>query len=343
MGRTALFLVMGLGMALGFIGFQMYRSGQSAAEQQYAYLKYMNARNLARTAVHATLRAYDRDSIPPSEGSNVTFNQGSYRVDSLRATGDTLRMVTTGTYAESTYTMRLTLFRTTRPFPTVNGAIGIRATPLDFSSNGKASIDGRNYNADGSDTVGYGDKTGVSTWTTGDSTEVASALVGKIFGSPSVKQDTSTANPTEYIDEYIANADYTYGPGTYASITWGSASNPKIIVCDAGNDTANYQVKFSGNVTGWGVLAVRGNLEVTGDFSFYGLVVVFGTNNVINFTSSGTPQIVGGLIVAGNAGVSLTLNGGGSVGAKIKYSSEALDNARNIGRLRYYTILDWYE
>ncbi len=343
MGRTALFLVMGLGAAMGYIGFQMYNSSEIAMETQYAYLKYVNARNLARTAVHAALRHYDRTNEPLSEGVDVSFNQGRFRIDSLRTQGDTLRMVTTGSFAESTYTMRLTLFRTTRPFPTVNGAIGIRATPLTFTSNGKATIDGRNYSADGSTLVGSGDKTGVATWTSADSAEVASELPGKIFGNPPVKKDTTTANPIEYMQEYIANADYTYGPGTYSSITWGSPTDPKIIVCDAGNDTANYKVKFSGDVKGYGILAVRGNLEVTGNFDFQGLVVVFGTNNVINFTSSGTPQIVGGLIIAGNAGVSVTLNGGGAVGAKVKYSSAALERARNIGRLRYYTILDWYE
>ncbi|MEX0736320.1 MAG: hypothetical protein WD182_02690 [Bacteroidota bacterium] len=343
MGRTALFLVMGVGAAMGYIGFQMYGSSQQAMETQYAYLKYVNARNLARTGVHAALRYYDRENVAPTEGVTTSFNQGTYRIDSLRTSGDTVRMVTTGAYVESTYTMRLTLFRTTRPFPIVNGAMAIRATPLDFTSNGKATIDGRNYNADGTALVGSGDKTGVATWTVSDSQEVAGELPGKLLGSPGVKTDTSTANPADYMDEYVANADIVYGPGTYSSVTWGSATDPKIIVCDAGNDTANFKVKFSGDVEGWGILAVRGSLEVTGNFDFHGLVVIYGTNNVINFTSSGTPQIVGGLIIAGNAGVSVTLNGGGSVGAKVKYSSEALEQARNIGRLRYYTILDWYE
>jgi hypothetical protein len=344
MGRTALFLVMGLGAAMGYIGFQMYNSSELAMETQYAYLKYVNARNLARTAVHAALRHYDRTNEPPSEGVNVSFNQGHFRIDSLRTNGDTLRMVTTGAFAESTYTMRLTLFRTTRPFPSVNGAIGIRATPLDFNTNGKAGVDGRNYNLDGTALVGSGDKTGVATWNATDSAEVVNSLgVGKLNGNPPVKSDTTTANPIEYMDEYIANADIIYGPGTYSSVTWGSSTDPKIIVCDAGNDTANFKVKFTGNVKGWGILAVRGNLEVAGNFDFHGLVIVFGTTNVISFTSSGTPQIVGGLIIAGNAGVSITLNGGGAVGAKVKYSSAALENARNIGRLRYYTILDWYE
>jgi len=45
---------------------------------------------------------------------------------------------------------------------------------------------------------------------------------------------------------------------------------------------------------------------------------------------------------AEQAGASITLRGTGA-NAKAVYSSEALKNSRNIGRLRYYTILDWYE
>lgn len=344
MGRTALFLVMGLGMAMGYIGFQIYRSGQMASDTQYAYLKYVNARNLARTAVHAALRTYDRNQTPSTE-VETSYADGSFRLDSLvtSPSGDTLRIVAVGSYAESTYTMRLTLQRDTKPFPGVNGAIGIRASPLDLSTNGKASVDGRNYNDDGSALVGSGDKTGVATWTPSDSAAAASALGPNASGTPPVRHDTTTANPMDYINEYISSADYTYGPGTYSGITWGSANDPKIIVCDAGNDTTNYKVKFTGNVSGWGILAVRGNLELGGNFDFRGLVVVFGTNNIINFESAGTPQIVGGLIVASNAGASLRLQGTGAVGGKIKYSSAALDKAKNIGRLRYYAILDWFE
>jgi hypothetical protein len=46
--------------------------------------------------------------------------------------------------------------------------------------------------------------------------------------------------------------------------------------------------------------------------------------------------------MAGNAGATVTLKGMGAT-AKVRYSSETLAKARNIGKLRYYSILDWYE
>jgi hypothetical protein len=345
MGRTALFLVLGLGMAMGFVGLQMYRSEEAATETQYAYLKYMNARNLARTAVHAALRTLDR-SQTPATGVSTSYNNGSFQLDSLwsSSNGDTLRMVTRGAYAESTYSMRLKLFRTTRPFPMVNAVIGIRAKLVSFSLSGHASVDGRAYDTTGTnlltDVSQY--KPGVTTMQSSDSASVASAGGTNVIGNPPVKVDTTTVDPGQFLDIYKNNSDFTYNTaGTYSGQTWGSATNPVIVYCNAGDDTS-FSIKFTGGVIGYGILVVRGNVQFNGNVNFYGLVVVDGFNTAVSFGASGTPGVVGALIVAGNAGASVTLKGTGN-NAKVVYSPGALGRAMNIGKLRYYTILDWYE
>jgi hypothetical protein len=343
MGRTALFLVLGLGMAMGFIGLQMYRSDEAAIETQYAYLKYMNARNLARASVHAALRTYDKN-VTPEVNVKTRFNNGTFQIDSLAPSAnlDTLQMVTRGTFAESTYVMRLKLLRSTRPFPTVGAAIGIRAEPVKFSLSGHASVDGRAYDTTGTHLLGSGDKPGVTTMEDDDSAHVATVGGSNINGSPRVRVDTSVIDPKEYLDIYRNNADYFYNtPGTYSSQVWGSSSNPVIVYCNAGDDTS-FAVKFTGGVIGYGILVVRGNVQFNGNLNFYGLVIVDGFNTMVSFGAAGTPGVVGGLIVAGNAGASVTLKGTGSNG-KVVYSPGALARARNIGKLRYYTILDWYE
>ncbi len=343
MGRTALFLVLGLGMAMGFIGLQMYRADEAAIETQYAYMKYMNARNLARASVHAALRTYDKNETPAT-GSPTYFNNGTFQLDSLSSSEDldTLRMVTRGTFAESTYVMRLRLYRSTRPFPTVNAAIGIRAAPISFSLTGHASVDGRAYDTTGTQLVGSGDKPGVTTMEPSDSSTVAAAGGTNISGAPPVKVDTTVSDPAAYLDIYKNNADYFYNTaGTYSGQSWGSSSNPVIVYCNAGDDTS-FSIKFTGGVVGYGILVVRGNVQFNGNLNFYGLVIVDGFNTTVSFGASGTPGVVGGLIVAGNAGASVTLKGTGNNG-KVVYSPGALARARNIGKLRYYSILDWFE
>ncbi|HCA78425.1 MAG TPA: hypothetical protein DEP53_01690 [Bacteroidetes bacterium] len=343
MGRTALFLVLGLGMAMGFIGLQMYRADEAAIQTQYAYLKYMNARNLARASVHTALRAFDKN-VTPEVLVKTRFNNGTFQIDSLAPSADfdTLQMITRGTYAESTYVMRLKLHRSTRPFPTVGAAIGIRAAPISFSLNGHASVDGRAYDTTGTHLIGSGDKPGITTMRIADSATVATEGGANISGNPPVKTDTTVADPSDYLDIYKNSADFFYNTaGTYSGQTWGSSSNPVIVYCNAGDDTS-FAVKFTGGVTGYGILVVRGNVQFNGNLNFYGLVIVDGFNTTVSFGAAGTPGVVGGLIVAGKAGASVTLKGTGSNG-KVVYSPDALAKAKNIGKLRYYTILDWYE
>ncbi|MFH0990883.1 MAG: hypothetical protein V1799_12790 [bacterium] len=343
MGRSAMFLVMGLGMALAMIGFNINKTGSQAVEVQMGYMKYANARNLANTAVHAGLRALDRGNGMPLTA--VSYNSGTYIVTDTSSNVDTLFINTRGTYAESTYTMRLKLFFDTKPFPMPNAAIGIRATPVSFSMTGAGcEVNGNNWTADGSALTGSGNLPGVTTMTAADSSTVYAAGSGRINGTVAVAKDTNTPNPGTYINEYIANADYTFSTGTVSgNQTFGSASNPVIVVCDSPADT-NFRIRFSGNVTGYGILAVRGSLQVGGTFEWFGLVVCFGESNTVDFGGNGTPSIVGGLIVAqpGAGSASLQLKGSGNRG-KVKYSSAAIRNARNIGKLKYYRVLSWYE
>lgn len=339
MGRASLIMVMALGLVFGIIGFNMRESTTLLVTAETGYAKYAMARNLARMAVHTTLRAYDRNLSPiPSAGS---FNGGTYSVIS-KESGDTLWLTTKGVYADSTYSMKVKLLRTTKPFPGVNAAIGIRATPVGFSLAGKAQVDGRNYDSTGTKLIGGGDMGGVATMNSSDSTAVKNEGGANILGNPPVKVDTSTIDPLPFLNEYKSNADYVYNKGgVYNSVTWGSWASPAIVYCNAGDDTT-FNIKFTGDVVGYGILVVRGNVQFNGNFSFYGLVVVDGFNTVVQMGAAGTPQVVGGVIIAGNAGASVTLKGTGTTG-KVKYSSEALMKAKNIGKLRYYSILEWYE
>jgi hypothetical protein len=339
MGRASLLMVMGLGMVFGIIGMNIRGTTQFLVKAETGYAKYSMARNMARTAVHTTLRAYDRNLLPIPTGGSL--NGGSYTVASSES-GDTLWLTTTGLYADSSYTMNVKLLRTTKPFPGVNAAIGIRATPVNFSLSGKAQVDGHNYDMSGTTLVGTGDVAGVATMKGSDSSTVKTAGGTNILGVPPVSVDTTTIDPLPFLNEYKSNADFVYNTaGVYNSVTWGSLSSPVIVYCNAGDDTS-FSIKFTGNVIGYGILVVRGNVQFNGNFSFFGLVVVDGFNTVVQLGAAGTPQVVGGVIVAGNAGASVTLKGTGTTG-KVKYSAEALAKAKNIGKLRYYSIVEWYE
>jgi hypothetical protein len=215
----------------------------------------------------------------------------------------------------------------------------------DLFISGKASVDGRNYTADGSALTGSGDLPAVTVSRPADSTQIVNdaGVAPYLTGSIKVGTDPGALSPASFIPEYEQSAHYTFNtPGNVAgNWTFGSAANPVIVVCNVGTADTNFSIRFTGSVTGWGILAVNGNVKFSGSFTWYGLVMAYGENNVINFEAMGNPQIVGGVIVAGEE-VNLTLKGTGS-GGKVKYSSAALDQAKRIGRLLYYSVVEWYE
>ncbi len=336
-----MFLVLGMAVAFGFIGANLRSSGEALTGAQVGYYKYSFARNMSRLAVNRHLRYIDRGVTPPS---SATFEGGSYTV-STTSLIDTLTIVSTGMYAESTYTMRVKLLFTPKPFPGSESAIGMISNNSEFNISGKASVDGHNWDATGTTLVGSGDLPGITVSNSGDSSQIVNdgSVAPYISGAIKVGVNEDALSPAAFIPEYEQSAHYTFNsPGNIAgSWVFGSVASPVIVVCNVGTADTNFSIRFTGNVVGWGILAINGNVKFSGSFTWYGLVMAYGEENVISFEALGNPQIVGGVIVAGEA-VHLTLKGTGS-GGKVKYSSEALDNARRIGRLLYYSVVEWYE
>lgn len=341
MGRAGLLLVMGLGVAFGWISGNIRDSVGLLTESQIGYYKYSYARNYARLALNRHLRYVDRGITPPT---SVTFEDGSYAV-STTSIGDTLWVRTVGMYAESTYTMAAKLLFTPKPFPTAKSAIGMSANDANLNISGKASVDGRNYNADGTALVGSGNLPGVTVSNSADSAEIVNdaSVAPYISGSIKVDVESEKLDPSVFISEYESSVDYIFNtPGTVAgNHVFGSSEHPVIVVCNVGTSDTNFSIKFTGDIVGYGILAINGNVKFAGSFQWFGLVMAYGEENVISFEAVGNPRIVGGVMVVGDE-VNLTLKGTGT-GGKVLYSEAALDKARRIGKLLYYSIVDWWE
>lgn len=150
-----------------------------------------------------------------------------------------------------------------------------------------------------------------------------------LLGEPAAI-DTSASNPfyglaealgvtQDVVDRILANADH-------ASSQDGSPLDG--ITCVNGNATGGE--KFN-NVTGSGLLYVRGDLDVSGTFVWRGLIYVEG-----DFTITGTPWILGAVVVKGRSQYAFS---GGS--PAILYSSEMLRLA--LETAFSYVVLSWKE
>ncbi len=333
MGKMAILMILGLTYAVGYYTYTISQRSVQATDNFSDYYAYTNARNIAHSAVNIALREIELHNVSPYQG---TFGYGSWRVDTT-SVGDTLYMTARTWYMDTSYVMHLKLQKYAKPFPKTESAVGLNVRDIVFEMSGAAIIDGRDHDMNGN-VVGPG-IAGVTVPTAAESSAVVSGAT-TIIGNPEpVSTSSNLPDPGQYIDEYILNADYTYNSGSYSSLTWGSAADPKIIYSDG---TTGSGVRFTGNVNGWGILIVKGKLWLGGNFSFRGLVIMYGSSEVEKdtlATGSGTPDILGVVVMAGAPGSLFEMKGK----PKFAYSKQALENARDMQKLSAYEIFQWWE
>lgn len=342
-------MVLSMVITLGIVSYNFNQARNISFQKTVSYQKYTTNRNISHSSINLALRALDRkDSTHFSDSTalSMSFMGGSAKVYLSypnASTHDTMELRSFSSYGGGSYESKLRLFRKPDPFPTPNGALGIRATPVVFNSSGHPAIDGRNYDITGTKLVGSGDMPAVAVMKKTDSVNVYNAGATLTGVPTAIKVDSTTVDPLPDLAIYKNAADITFNtPGTYTSQTWGSAAYPWIVYCNAGDDTT-FSIKFAGGVVGYGILVVRGNVEFAGNFAFTGIVIIDGFNSQIQYSAaSGTPEIIGAVLVAGNAGAAVTLKGTGST-PKIAYSSAAVNNAKYINQITYYSVARWYE
>jgi hypothetical protein len=129
----------------------------------------------------------------------------------------------------------------------------------------------------------------------------------------------------------LANESQPSIPNNGSISNYGTLAQPQTIYATGDLDV--------GPITGYGILAVAGNLTVHGNMNWNGLILVIGKGS---FTTSGTPQYNGAIIVAqtvdpvtgltlltpGPGVATFNANGGGNGG--IQYSSGCIANATQL-------------
>jgi len=351
MGRLAIILVLSLSFTAGIIGYSINIAKTRTVENVSGFQKYTTARDIAHTGVNMMLRTLDKNDTtyinPLAAGQKVwlvrNYMSGLCSV-SIKLKNpaflDTVDMTSKAVFMDTVKTMALRLRRQPVPFPVIGEAVGLRVPNVDFEMRGSPFIDGHNHDIDGNllpasanDKPGVGVLTGLP-----DSNNVAS-YGSKIDGTSDVVVDPSMSDPTLFVDDYINAADRVFTSGTYGgNMTWGSQAAPQIVFCNATSGL----VKFTGTIDGWGILVVKGSLQIGGNFKFRGLVIGYNDVSIEKDTlafSTGTPDVIGGLLMAGGSGSSFEMRGNDN----IVYSKDALELAKYINKLQVYRVIRWYE
>ena len=117
---------------------------------------------------------------------------------------------------------------------------------------------------------------------------------------------------------------------------WGTAANPKIVYVKGTVDPAQafYAMSISGTSTGAGILILEdGDLNVTGNFRWEGLIIVTGQYVGLRYGGGGNQTMYGGMVVNETASVNSEVEVDAMGNAKILYSCQAIENVRNMRRL----------
>jgi hypothetical protein len=344
MGRLALMIVLALSMTVGIVGYNLNKSKNGLVENVSGFDKYANARNIAHTGVNMMLRKLDRNDTtiiaPMNAGgtpmivANVASGICSVSIKLTNpAFKDTVDIWAKSRFMDTTRTMNVRLRRQPIPFPAVHEAVGINAQNVSFNMTGSASIDGHNHDIAGNLLpASTDDLPGVGVITPGDTTKVLQNA-SHIDGTRDAVVDSTMTDPSQFVYDYINAADYTFTSGSYGSgMTWGSVNAPAIVYC---NGTINFQ----GNIEGWGILVVSGKISMSGTFIFHGLLIAYNDAIIDLQFGTGTPTVVGGVLMGGLPGSNYTMKGSSNV----SYSKDALELAKYINKIQAYRVMYWYE
>ncbi|MCK9274446.1 MAG: pilus assembly PilX N-terminal domain-containing protein [Syntrophales bacterium] len=210
------------------------------------------------------------------------------------------------------------------------------------------AIQGTSTHVIGTDGCGISDKPGIVT--TGAVGSIGFSGNPTVSGSPNdIEYNATDINIQAIVDSFKDMADFTYevagathtgsavpGPGD----GWGTPAagatqqDPSSCACNTivHYDTHNTDIKLSGGVTGCGILLVEGDLDMHGDFFWYGIVIATGS---VRFTGGGNKNLTGSLLAGGS--VDADIIGGNS---NIIYCSDAVNDQTENRPLR---ILSWKE
>jgi hypothetical protein len=96
-----------------------------------------------------------------------------------------------------------------------------------------------------------------------------------LSGNPATPQHGSTDIDLQgYVDALKGGANYTLTADSSNS-TFGSSSNYVTVCADAAGTQADQELRLN-NVTGYGTLIVKGNLQLAGNINWHGIIIVTG-------------------------------------------------------------------
>lgn len=180
-----------------------------------------------------------------------------------------------------------------------------------------------------------------STLPSGTVTQNGNPEIKGVNGSDDIVYDSTPLDIQAMVDGLKHSPDYAYtvSSATHTGMNWGTPT-PGATLQDASScsdhnvvyyDTVGTDIKLTGGCSGCGILLVEGDLDIHGNFSWYGPILVTGS---VVFTGGGNKNITGALLAGGSVDADVV---GGN--ANIVYCGDAMDQ----GAFLSLALLNWKE
>jgi len=336
MGKVILILSIGFSIITSILIINLNKNSDLGLDETINSFKKTHARLIANSSIEIYLEKLRRDKDLFGKFSDNDLMGGSYDIN-IYGVDTLLTIKSVSHFQDVNHTTIVTSRRDGIILPNVNSAVRVSSSNISLNLNGNIDINGFDHDINGSEIPGT-DLPGIGVDSPADSTFIVDNLKSKISnaiegegGPPSVKVVEDTTNWLKLTQNLIFAADITIPSGTYSSgSVFGTFSEPKITY-------ASGDIHFTGSAYGYGILIVNGNLDMSGNFTFHGIVITYGQSSIETKTT-GNSGIIGSSIFVGNS-VDMQATGN----AKLYYSSQAINNINIKIKSSRFKILSWWE
>jgi hypothetical protein len=336
MGKAIIIVVLGLSIATSFIILKLNANSKEGLKTTVDHYENTQARLIANSGVEIFLERMRRDKTLKGTFNDNDIMDGYYDMD-ISGPDSQLTITSTGHFGNTVHQSIVKASREPVKMPPSLGALYVVSDVLDLKLNGNLNIDGNDTNVDGS--PGPEDALpGVVLDEPADSAyfmdnihhHVANDIEG-YGGSPSVYSTPDDTDWEEVAKNLIFSADLTVSTGTYSTgTTFGTPTDPLITYMHG-------DIQLSGTCSGDGIMVVNGNLTMSGDFTYRGIILIW-DNSSIECQISGNGGIYGSTILVGS---DVDIHATGN--SEFYYSTEAISNAQLFLKSSRFKIASWWE
>jgi len=348
MGKSSLIVILGLGMIVSYFILKLNANSKENLSTTVNMFEQTEARLIANTGVEIYLeKLYEDPTLINTTSSSQSLFNGSYVVK-LEGTLPNVRVTSTANFQGITHTSIADAYLEPVTFPDLPSGLYISANSVTSTKlTGDMEVSGENHDSNGNI---IGDSSDAVYGISADSEDDKNAILSGIskpekvtglikatgsIGYPSVEV-TSLGVDWAKIYQYLANAaDQTFIGDISSGASLGTLANPKLTLVNA--DASGTGTIMINKSNGAGILVVNGDVKFAGNFSFQGIILCYKSTD-LSFQSTGTNQIIGGIIAAGK---DVAIKTAGTM--NIKYSSDTIESVKNNLKSDGFKILSWYE